>query len=189
MATGPFPIKAAEANSLVIMKFGGVALATPERVMRAARRISNQVRRGIQAIVVVSAMGDETDRLLELTNQVLPGATNHPESDAVLCAGEQIAAGLMALSLTAHGVRARSFLAHQIPIVTDGRAGDAHILRAGNQNLLECLKAGITPVVAGFQGIDADGRSCGVLPWRCGLRVARACDLRAVAAEGRGSSQ
>lgn len=158
MAPGPIQKLPAEARSLTVMKFGGAALATPERVMRAARRIANRIRSGDLAIVVVSAMGDETDRLLALAGQILPGVTNHPELDTMLCAGEQIAAGLMAISLQAQGIACRSFLAHQIPIVTDGQAGDGQILQITSQKLFAALEAGVTPIVAGFQGVDVSSR-------------------------------
>ena len=160
MAFGPvLQINVRKQNpSMLVMKFGGAALATPEGVVRAAKRIAHQIQRGHQAIVVVSAMGDETNRLLALTRQVSPSATNLLEMDTVLCAGEQVAAGLMVLALEAHGVRARSFLGQQIPILTDGQPSDAQIIHVETRNLKAALRSNVTPVIAGFQGVDSNAR-------------------------------
>jgi aspartate kinase len=141
---------------LIVMKFGGAALATSDKMDLAARRVCGKMKSN-RVIVVVSAMGDETDRLLEMT-QAFSAGRKLADVDTVLAGGEQIAAGLMALALSHHGAAARSFLAHQLPIVTDSNFGDGQIQRVGTRKLLATLNAGVVPVVAGFQGIDQEGR-------------------------------
>lgn len=140
----------------IIMKFGGASLATPELVLRAAQTIKAARARG-PIIAVVSAMGDETDRLVGLVHQINP-EPEASESDAVLAAGEQVSAGLVALALCRLGVNARSFLAHQLPLVTDGRFGDATILGVGTSPLKKALAADVVPVVTGFQGVNSESR-------------------------------
>ncbi|MDC0713631.1 hypothetical protein POL68_34515 [Stigmatella sp. ncwal1] len=166
-----------------IMKFGGAALATAASIRRAAARLGAEFSRGHQVIAVVSAMGEETDRLVALAAQ-LSSETAHAEIDAVLATGEQVSAGLMALALEQLGIRARSFLAHQIRIKTDGRFGNAAILEFETGRLEASLARGELPVVAGFQGIDAQDRY--VTLGRGGsdmTAVALAASLRADACE------
>jgi aspartate kinase len=141
---------------IVVMKFGGASLATTAALKQAARRVARRALTS-QVVVIVSAMGDETDRLVGLGREIT-GKRFHPELDAILAAGEQVAAGLMALALIECGTPARSFLAHQLPLLTDGRFGDAQIVRTEVHSLLEALAAKVTPVVAGFQGIDMHQR-------------------------------
>jgi aspartate kinase len=140
----------------MVMKFGGAALATPQLIQRTAQTIA--VARSQQSvIVVVSAMGVETDRLDSLVRQVNP-RPDASEADTVLAAGEQISAGLVALALQSIKVPARSFVAHQLPLITDGYFGDANIIGVGTSGLIEALSQGVVPVVTGFQGIDEQGR-------------------------------
>jgi aspartate kinase len=141
---------------LMVMKFGGAALATPEAIALAADRIIRQSA-SHRITVVVSAMGDETDRLLQLT---APFSRNSDisEIDTVLAAGEQVSAGLMALALTNRGKPARSFLAHQLDLRTDDRFGDGRILSIQTERLSQAILQGMIPVVAGFQGVNAEGR-------------------------------
>ena len=145
---------------LLVMKFGGAALSGPKNIKAAAQRIIEKLK-SYQVIVVVSAMGDETDRLIEMTKGISDSAhlaKNLAEIDTVLASGEQVAAGLMALALSLQGAAARSFLAHQLPIVTDGNFSDGQILQVETRKLTESLDNGIIPVVAGFQGVDDEGR-------------------------------
>jgi aspartate kinase len=141
---------------VLVMKFGGAALATPERVRLVARRIASA---GLthSVVAVVSAMGDETDRLAALVAK-FTGVLEQAEADVVLAAGEQISAGLVALAVNELGLPARSFLGYQIRLATDGLAGDAKIVSVGTQALSTALAAGIVPVIAGFQGVDREGR-------------------------------
>jgi aspartate kinase len=143
-------------HSLTVMKFGGAALATSDHINSAVERIIEK-RKSNRVVVVVSARGDETDKLLELT-RAFSDNRNCAEVDTVLAAGEQIAAGLMALALAKRGVAARSFLAHQLPLITDSSFGDGQILRVETEKLTACLSEGVIPVVAGFQGVDESGR-------------------------------
>jgi len=150
------PDKVKTSEKLIVMKFGGAALATPALILRAARTIEAARARG-PVIAVVSAMGDETDRLDRLLRQVSP-KPEASEADTVLSAGEQISAGLVALALQSLHVPARSFVAHQLPLITDGRFGDATILGVGTSVLKDALAQGVVPVVAGFQGVDGGNR-------------------------------
>jgi aspartate kinase len=137
------------------MKFGGAALATIPLVQNAAKLIARRARLD-QVIVVVSAMGDVTDQLLALVKDV--SAESPLETDTVLAAGEQISAGLLSIALQNQGIQARSFLAHQIPIFTDGSAGNAQITAVGTEAIERALRQGLVPVIAGFQGLDAGHR-------------------------------
>jgi len=141
---------------LVVMKFGGASLATPRLVERAAERIIQKLKTH-NVVVVVSAMGDETERLLHLTEN-FSRIHNSAEVDTVLAAGEQIAAGLMALAISQKGIVARSYLAHQLALLTDGKHGDAEILSIDTEKLRFNLSENAVSVVAGFQGIDLEGR-------------------------------
>jgi aspartate kinase len=144
-------------NRRQVMKFGGAALATAARIRSAAARLGAEFSRGHQVIAVVSAMGDETDRLVALAAQI-SSETAHAEVDSVLAAGEQVSAGLMALALQQSGIRARSFLASQIRIRTDGCFGNAGIVEIETARLEASLSRGELPVIAGFQGVDAEER-------------------------------
>jgi aspartate kinase len=144
-------------NHRKVMKFGGAALATAARIRGAAARLSAEFSKGNQVIAVVSAMGDETDRLVALAAQ-LSSETAHAEVDSVLASGEQVSAGLMALALQQLGIRARSFLAHQIRVRTDGCFGNAGIVEIETERLEASLARGELPVIAGFQGVDAEER-------------------------------
>jgi aspartate kinase len=143
----------------VVMKFGGTSLATPELIRKAANRIADRKRAGAEVTVVVSAMNDDTDRLLGLAQSVSLGLSSaNAELDAVLATGEQVSAGLMALALGSMGLKSRSFMATELPLRTDGNAGSAAIRSVGVKPLLQSLRQGAIPVVAGFQGVGPDGR-------------------------------
>lgn len=149
------PVSLEKRRGRVVMKFGGASLANVERMKDAAKLIMDRRRSVDQVVVVVSAMNNFTDDLLDLTSSI---SMEPEETDTVLAAGEQIAAGLMALALQTQGISARSFLANQIPILTDGCAGNAQILSVGTENLERTLRIGQIPIIAGFQGIDHGGR-------------------------------
>ncbi len=144
-------------DSRLLMKFGGSSLATPSLIRRAAARVAERLAGSCEVIVVVSAMGEETDRLLTLANEI-SSVGAHAELDAVLAAGEQVAAGLMALALGSHGLQARSFMAHQLPIHCSGPFGQGEIQAIGTDALFGSLKRNEIPVVAGFQGMGFDQR-------------------------------
>ena len=141
------------------MKFGGTSVATTELMDRIAQRVSGLRNEGHEVVLVVSAMGHETDRLVDLSEQVdFQDPAGRQELDVLLSTGEQVSIALLALSLMKAGVSARSFQGHQIPIHTDTAYSRARILSIETQALEQSLSLGIVPVVAGFQGVSDDGR-------------------------------
>jgi aspartate kinase len=142
--------------ALVVQKFGGTSVADVDHIRRVAVRIAQSRRAGNRVVVVVSAMAGETNRLLALTRAVAR-TPDERESDALVATGEQVTAALTALALQDAGVPARSFLGHQVRIQTDNAHGRARIVRVDVERLTTALDAGVVAVVAGFQGVDADG--------------------------------
>jgi aspartate kinase len=139
--------------SLVVQKFGGTSVGDPERLRAVADHVARTRRRGDQVVVVVSAMGKETDeliRLAEQTSSTLPGR----EMDMLLSAGERKAMALLCMALHDLGVPADSFTGSQAGIITDTFHTRARILEVKGDRLRECLAAGKVPVVAGFQGVS-----------------------------------
>lgn len=137
----------------IVQKFGGTSLEGRDRIRNAARRAAAAVAAGDEVAVVVSAMAGETDRLDALTRGM---ARLHDarEYDAIVAAGEQVSAGLMALALQDLGVPARSWLAWQLPVRTDGVHGRARIERIDTGEIARRMAGGEAAVVAGFQGIS-----------------------------------
>ncbi len=141
---------------LIVMKFGGSSLADRERVQNAARRIAAERELGNSVAVVVSAQGNTTDLLLDKALELNP-APPERELDALLSAGEQVSAALMAMTLEEMGIRAVSLTAHQAGLLTDGVYGNARVRELTGDRLRRELEAGRVAVVAGFQGIGPDG--------------------------------
>lgn len=141
----------------VVQKFGGTSVADIACIQGAAARVKAEIDRGNQVAVVVSAMAGSTN---ELVNQTIAISKLHDtrEYDAVVAAGEQVSAGLMALALQNQGIDARSWLGWQIPIRTDDAHGRARIQGIEVDELLRRMAAGQVPVVAGFQGLGPDNR-------------------------------
>ena len=141
----------------VVQKFGGTSVADIACIQGAATRVKAELDRGNQVAVVVSAMAGSTN---ELVNQTIAISKLHDtrEYDAVVAAGEQVSAGLMALALQNQGIDARSWLGWQIPIRTDDAHGRARIQGIEADELLRRMAAGQVPVVAGFQGLGPDNR-------------------------------
>lgn len=145
---------------LTVQKYGGTSVATPDRIRRAAERALARQRAGGRVVVVVSAMSGETNRLLALGHLISKRPEESPdlrELDALAATGEQVTATLTALAIRAAGGKARSFLAHQIRILTDTAFGNATIRGIETERLIDSLSAGEIPVVAGFQGVAPDG--------------------------------
>lgn len=139
-----------------IMKFGGSSVATVEHIRAAAGVIARKRREGHDVAVVLSAMGHTTDELLAKAVAISP-RPNLRELDMLLSSGEQVSVALMAMALREQGLKARSWLGHQVRILTDRVHAKARIEEVETARLEADLAAGIIPVVAGFQGIDADG--------------------------------
>lgn len=140
----------------IVMKFGGTSVANEERIERAATVILEEVARGNQVAVVVSAMGKTTDHLLALAGEIHPNATSR-ELDMLLTTGEQVTASLLAMAIAAKGTEAKSFTGWQAGIQTDSIHSKARIedVRAGK--VVSTLKSGGVAVITGFQGVDGSG--------------------------------
>lgn len=145
--------------SRLVMKFGGTSVATTALMDRIAERVYALKEAGHEVLLVVSAMGHETDRLVDLAEQVdYRELDGRQEIDVLLATGEQVSISLLALSLMKKGIAAQSFQGHQIPIHTDAAFSRARILSIETDRLEQALGDGIVPVVAGFQGVSQDGR-------------------------------
>ena len=142
--------------ALVVQKYGGTSVGTPERISEVARRAVARKRGGDSVVLVVSAMAGETDRLLKLINQIID-IPDPCESDQVVSTGEQVSIGLVSLAIQGLGEKARSFVGFQIPIVTDSSYGKARIAHIGKENIMKALEDEMIVVVAGFQGVDESG--------------------------------
>ncbi|MGO1561473.1 MAG: aspartate kinase [Actinomycetaceae bacterium] len=137
----------------VVQKFGGSSVADAESVKRVAKRIATTKRAGHEVVVVVSAMGDTTDDLLDLATQVTDDAPKR-EMDILLTAGERISMSLLAMALTAEGVSARSYTGQQAGLVTDINHGRASIVKLAPERILRSIEADQVAIVAGFQGVN-----------------------------------
>ncbi len=146
----------------LVKKFGGTSLATMERLRRVAEHLAAAAASGESLAVVVSAMAGKTNELVAWTDGAGPPAppiaTGDDEYDVVVASGEQVTAGLLALCLRSLGRPARSWLGWQLPIRTDGAHGRARIEAVAADGLLSRLDQGEIAVIAGFQGVTADGR-------------------------------
>ncbi len=141
----------------IVMKFGGTSVADIEKIERAADKVAEEVKRGNQVAVVVSAMSGVTNQLVEYCRQVTP-EHDAREYDAVVASGEQVTSGLMALALQKRNIAARSWQGWQVPIRCDDSHGKARIRRIGGEAMSESLESGEVAVLAGFQGISKDNR-------------------------------
>lgn len=141
----------------IIIKFGGSSLADPGKIRRAAAMVLAAGRRGLRPVAVVSAPADTTDDLLALAAETGGGERSRRESDALLAAGEQFSAALMAMAIEAEGGRAVSLTGAQAGILTDDNFAAAAIRAVDAGRLKRELRAGRIPVVAGFQGTTRAG--------------------------------
>ncbi len=142
--------------ALIVQKFGGTSVGSPERIQQVAEKVARFRAAGDDIVVVVSAMSGETNRLLALAKQVCARPSQR-EMDVMIATGEQVTIALLAIALNKIGVPAVSFTGAQVPIVTDSEHGKARILSIDESNVAEQLKAGKVVVVAGFQGVDEQG--------------------------------
>jgi aspartate kinase len=140
---------------VIVQKYGGTSVAGPEEIKRVARRIVATAQAGNQVCAVVSAMGDTTDRLVELGRQI--SADPHPrELDMLLTAGERISMALVSMAINDLGLDAASFTGSQAGIVTDTTHGRAKIVEMRRARVHEALDEGKVAIVAGFQGVSTD---------------------------------
>ncbi len=140
---------------LIVQKYGGSSVADAAGMKRVAARIVASKRDGNQVVVVVSAMGDTTDELIDLANQVTP-IPNGRELDMLLTAGERISMALLAMAISSLGHEARSFTGSQAGVITDSSHGRARIIDVTPGRIQEALNEGAIAIVAGFQGISQD---------------------------------
>jgi aspartate kinase len=139
--------------SIVVQKYGGSSVADAEAIKRVARRIVETQRAGHSVCVVVSAMGDTTDELMDLAEQVTP-APPARELDMLLTAGERISMALVAMAIAQLGAEARSFTGSQAGVITDDAHGAARIIDVTPGRIQSALDAGHIAIVAGFQGVS-----------------------------------
>jgi aspartate kinase len=142
--------------ALVVQKYGGTSVGSAERIHRVAARALRTHAEGNDVVVIVSAMAGETNRLLKLAREVVP-EPDQREMDVIAATGEQVSAALTALAIKSQGGQARSFLGHQLKILTDRAYSKARVLAINAEPLRAKLKEGIVAVVAGFQGVDDEG--------------------------------
>ena len=141
--------------ALVVQKYGGSSVADAESIKRVAERIVSTRRAGDDVVVVVSAMGDSTDELRDLAQQVTPLPPPR-ELDMLLTAGERISMALLAMAIAALGLEARSFTGSQAGVITDSAHGNARIIDVTPGRIRQALDAGAIAIVAGFQGVSQD---------------------------------
>jgi aspartate kinase len=139
--------------SLIVQKYGGSSVSDAAGILRVARRVVETQNAGHEVVVVVSAMGDTTDELLDLAAQV----SEHPparELDMLMTAGERISMALLAMAISSHGGVAQSFTGSQAGMITDGIHGKARIIDVDPHRVRTCLDKGKVAIVAGFQGMS-----------------------------------
>lgn len=141
---------------LIVQKYGGTSVGSPELIRKVAARIARLRARGVDVAVVVSAMGDHTDRLVDLAREVSSRPAPR-ELDSLLSTGEQVSVSLLAMALQDAGVPARSLLGFQVPMRTTALHGKARIEGIDGVRLAAIIAEGAVPVVAGFQGINEAG--------------------------------
>ena len=139
--------------ALIVQKYGGTSVASPERIQAVAERVIRTRKAGDQVVVVLSAMSGETDRLLALAHRVSPNPDER-ELDLLLSTGERVTIALLAMALRERGYAARSFTGRQVGIVTDDVHTRARIERVAADRVRDALAEDVIPVVAGFQGIN-----------------------------------
>jgi aspartate kinase len=139
--------------AIVVQKYGGSSVADADGIKRVAQRIVSARKAGDQVVVVVSAMGDSTDELIDLANQVSPLPPAR-ELDMLLTAGERISMALLAMAIANLGLEARSFTGSQAGVITDSSHGKARIIDVTPGRIATALDGGAIPIVAGFQGVS-----------------------------------
>jgi len=145
---------------LIVHKYGGTSMGSPERIRNVAKRVAKWARAGHQMVVVPSAMSGETNRLLALAKELAPSRASsayHRELDMLAATGEQASSALLAIALQAEGVESVSYAGWQVPIRTDSSYTKARIESIDDQRVRGDLAAGRVVIVTGFQGIDEQG--------------------------------
>lgn len=143
--------------ALIVQKYGGTSVGTVERIQAVAEKIAGFRARGDQVVVVVSAMSGETNRLIALAND-MTDTPDPREMDVLVSTGEQVTIALLSMALHKLGLDARSYTGMQVRVLTDSTHTKARIEHIDDHNMRADLDAGRVVVVAGFQGVDAQGR-------------------------------
>jgi aspartate kinase len=142
--------------ALIVQKYGGTSMGSPERIRDVARRVARWKTQGNQVVVVVSAMSGETNRLIALAKEI--SSEPHPrELDVMISTGEQVTIALLAMALQDIGIKARSYTGAQVKVLTDSTHTKARILSIDEHNMRRDLDADTVVIVAGFQGVDENG--------------------------------
>ncbi|MEO6021751.1 MAG: aspartate kinase [Burkholderiales bacterium] len=142
--------------ALIVHKYGGTSVGSSERIKNVAARVAKWHKAGHQMVVVVSAMSGETNRLIGLAKEIQP-QPDPRELDVIAATGEQVTIGLLAMALKQIGLQAKSYTGGQVRVLTDSAFTKARILDIDDAKMRADLNAGTVIVVAGFQGVDADG--------------------------------
>lgn len=142
--------------ALIVQKYGGTSVGSPERIKNVVRRVAKYKALGHQLVIVVSAMNGETNRLIGLAKE-MQAQPDPRELDMVVSTGEQVTVGLVSMGLIQEGLKAKSYTGAQVKIITDSAFTKARILSIDEQNIRADLANGYVVVVAGFQGIDKEG--------------------------------
>jgi aspartate kinase len=142
--------------ALIVQKYGGTSVATAERIKSVAKRVAKFSGAGHRLVVVVSAMSGETNKLIALANEIQQ-SPDPRELDVIMSTGEQVTIGLLSMALMELGVKARSYTAAQVRILTDNSHTKARIQKIEEERMRADLAEGRIVVVAGFQGVDAEG--------------------------------
>ena len=143
-------------NKLIVKKFGGTSVANAERIEVVAELIVKSVEEGNQVAVVLSAMGESTDELINLSKEINPNP-NLREYDALVSTGEQISVALLAMALQKRNIKGKSYTAYQLGIKTNSMHSRARILDVKVDKIKEEISKGIVPVITGFQGMNDEG--------------------------------
>ncbi|XZG71143.1 aspartate kinase [Chitinibacteraceae bacterium HSL-7] len=142
--------------ALIVQKYGGTSVGTPDRIKNVARRVAKFKAQGHDIVVVVSAMSGETNRLIALAKEIQANPDPR-ELDVIISTGEQVTIGLLAMALKDAGIDARSYTGAQVKVLTDSTFTKARIQSIDDEAMRADLAAGRVVIVAGFQGVDADG--------------------------------
>ena len=159
--------------ALIVHKYGGTSMGSPERIRNVAKRVAKWARAGHQMVVVPSAMSGETNRLLGLASELAPSSAKtsyYRELDMLAATGEQASSALQAIALQAEGMDAISYAGWQVPVRTDSAFTKARIESIDDVRVRKDLDAGRVVIITGFQGIDPEGH---VTIWVVAARTPR----------------
>ena len=141
----------------IVLKFGGTSLGNTEKILSVAKIIQQKHKSGVEMLVVVSAMSGVTNDLI-VKSKKISSDFEEAELDTLLSSGEQASSALLAAALIKFGIKSRSWLSWQIPILTEGNFGSSRILHIETKKINGFIKSGGIPIIPGFQGVSKDSR-------------------------------